>query len=167
MQKASERPKCPNMLHAAKTKNYQLLGEVLDQGLRELGYHKEDLTVELFASYEQCILDLNCSKERNRFCKFHWPSFGMACGNPRFSNLRKVLTSVALERSRMVFCSPDLRVCGRNEYRRSLLKRLNVLYPAGGRRHLRTSMKEDAYRQARMGDHAKPYLSQRKLHPAL
>ena len=39
-----------NMMVASKTEDYQLLGEVLDQDLKELGYSREDLSVELFAS---------------------------------------------------------------------------------------------------------------------
>ena len=35
------------MTVAAKMEDYHLLGEVLDQGSKELGYPKEDLTVEL------------------------------------------------------------------------------------------------------------------------
>ena len=38
------------MMVGAKTEDYQLLGEVLDQGLKEFGYSREHLTVELFAS---------------------------------------------------------------------------------------------------------------------
>ena len=37
------------MMAASKTEDCQLLGEVLDQGLKELGYSREDLSVELFA----------------------------------------------------------------------------------------------------------------------
>ena len=33
-----------NMMAASKTEDYQLLGEVLDQGLKELGYSREDLS---------------------------------------------------------------------------------------------------------------------------
>ena len=51
-----------NMMAASKTEDYQLLGEVLDQGLKELGYSREDLSVELFASDKQHVLDLYCSK---------------------------------------------------------------------------------------------------------
>ena len=50
------------MMAASKTEDYQLLGEVLDQGLKELGYSREDLSVELFASDKQHVLDLYCSK---------------------------------------------------------------------------------------------------------
>ena len=95
------------MMVASKTEDYQLLGEVMDQGLKESGYSREDLNVELFASDKQHVLDLYCSKGKNCCYKFYWPSFGMAYGNPRFSELGKVLTKVALERSRMVLCSPD------------------------------------------------------------
>ena len=45
-------------------------------------------------------------------------------GNPRFSELGKVLTKVALERSRMVLCSPDWGAHGGNEYWRTLLNKL-------------------------------------------
>ena len=38
-----------NMMAASKTEDYQLLGEVLDQGLKELGYSREDLSVKFFA----------------------------------------------------------------------------------------------------------------------
>ena len=115
-----------NMMAASKTEDYQLLGEVLDQGLKELGYSREDLSVELFASNKQHVLDLYCSKGKNCSYKFYWPSFGMAYGNPRFSELGKVLTKVALERSRMVLCSPDWGAHGGNEYWRNLLDRLTI-----------------------------------------
>ena len=50
----------------------------------------------------------------------------MAYGNPRFSELGKVLTKVALQRSRMVLCSPDGGAHGGNEYWRTLLDRLTI-----------------------------------------
>ena len=112
------------MMVASKTEDYQLVGDVLYQGLKKLGYSREDLNVEFFASDKQHVLDLYCSKGQNCCYKVHWPSFGMAYGNPRFSELAKVLTKVALERSRMVPCSPDLGAHGRNEYRRTLLEKL-------------------------------------------
>ena len=71
-----------NMMAASKTEDYQLLGEVLDQGLKELGYSREDLSVELFASDKQHVLGLYCSKGKNCSYKFYWPSFGMAYGTP-------------------------------------------------------------------------------------
>ena len=115
-----------NMMAASKTEDYQLLGEVLDQGLKELGYFREDLRVELFASEKQHVLDLYCSKGKNCSYKFYWPSFGIAYGNPRFSELGKVLGKVALERSRMVLCSPDWGAHGGNEYWQNLSDRLTI-----------------------------------------
>ena len=53
------------MMVASKTEDYQLLGDVLDQGLKGLGYSREDLNVELFASDKQHVLDLYCSKGKN------------------------------------------------------------------------------------------------------
>ena len=50
----------------------------------------------------------------------------MAYGNPRFSELWKVLTKVALEHSRKVLCSPDWGAHGGNEYWRTLLDRLTI-----------------------------------------
>ena len=114
------------MMVASKTEDYQLLGDVLDQGLKELGYSREDLSVELFASNKQHVLDLYCSKRKNRCYHFYWPSFGMAYGNPRFSELGKVLTKLALERSRMVLCSPDWGAHGENEYWHTLLNKLTL-----------------------------------------
>ena len=82
------------MMVASKTDDYQLLGDILDQVLKGLGYSREDLKVEQFAS-DKLDLDLYCSKGKNCCYKFYWPSFGMAYGNPRFSELGKVLTKVA------------------------------------------------------------------------
>ena len=82
--------------------------------------------MELFASDKQHVLDLYCSKGKNCCYKFYWPPFGMACGNPRFSELGKVLTKVALERSGMVLCSPDWGAHGGNEYWCTLLDKLTL-----------------------------------------
>ena len=63
-----------NMLVGPKTEYYQLLREVADQGLKELGCSREDMSVELFASDKQHVLDLYCSKGKNCCYKFYWPS---------------------------------------------------------------------------------------------
>ena len=155
-----------NMMAASKTEDYQLLGEVLDQGLKELGYSREDLSVELFASDKQHVLDLYCSKGKNCSYKFYWPSFGMAYGNPRFSELGKVLTKVALERSRMVLCSPDWGAHGGNEYWRTLLDKLTIssvrlpdeaIYVPLGR--------QDAHWEAWMGEYAQRGGRESNHHP--
>ena len=103
------------MMVTSKTEDYQLLGDVLDQGLKELRYSREDLNPELFASYKQHVLDLYCGKRKNCCYKLYRPSFRIAYGNLRFSELGKVLTRVALRRSRMVLCSPDTGAHGGNE----------------------------------------------------
>ena len=60
----------PTMMVASKTEDYQLLGDVLDQGLKELGYSWEDLNVKVFASDKQHVLDLYCSKGKHCCYKF-------------------------------------------------------------------------------------------------
>ena len=75
-----------NIMAASKSEDYQLLGEILYQGLKELGYSREDLSVELFASDKQHVFDLYCSKGKNCCYKFYWPSFGMAYGTPGSMN---------------------------------------------------------------------------------
>ena len=114
------------MMVASKTEHSQPLGNVFDQGIKELGYSREDLNVELFASGEQHVLDLYCSKGKHCCYRFYWLSFGMAYRNPRFSELGKVLTKVALNNSRMVLCSPDRGAHGGNEYWRTLLDKLTL-----------------------------------------
>ena len=114
------------MMAASKAEDYQLLGEVLDQGLKDMGYSREELSVELFVSDKQHVLDLYCNKGKSCSYKCYWQSFRMACGNPRFSELGKVLTKVALQHSRMVLCSPDWGAHGGNEYWRTLLDRLTI-----------------------------------------
>ena len=74
------------MMVASKTEDYQSLGDLLDQGLKELGYSWEDLNVELFASDKQHFLDLYFSKGDICCCKYYWPSFGMAYGTPSSVN---------------------------------------------------------------------------------
>ena len=115
-----------NMMAASQTEDYQLLGEVLDQGLKELGYSREDHSVEFPASDKQHVLDLYCSRGENCCYRFYWPSFGMADGNPRFSELGNVFTKVALESSRIVLCSTNWGAHGGNEYWRILLDRLTI-----------------------------------------
>ena len=65
-------------------------------------YSREDLSMELLASDKQHVLDLYCSRGKNCCYKSYWPSFGMAYGNPKFSELGNVLTKVAVEHSRII-----------------------------------------------------------------
>ena len=70
------------MMVAFKTEDYQLLGDVLDQGLKELGYSREDLNVELFASDKQPVLGLYCSKGKNCATNFIGPLSGWPTATP-------------------------------------------------------------------------------------
>ena len=116
------------MMVACDTKeDYQLLGGVLDQGLKDLRYSGEDLNVQSIASDKQHVLDLYCSKGQNCCYKFYWPSFEMAYGNPSFSEIGSILTKVALHCSGMVLCSPDWGSHGGNGYWRTLLEKLILL----------------------------------------
>ena len=50
----------------------------------------------------------------------------MAYGNPRFSELGRVLTKVTLERSRIFLCSLDWRAHEENEYWRTLFEKVTL-----------------------------------------
>ena len=53
------RKKEPSAMNvAANFEDHQLLREVLDQGVKEMGYSEDDLTVALLASDKQHVLDL-------------------------------------------------------------------------------------------------------------
>ena len=82
--------------------------------------------MKLIASDEQHVLDLYCSKGQNCWYKSYWPSFGTAYRIPQFSEQGRVLTKVALERSRTVLCSPDSGADGGKEYWCPLLVKLTL-----------------------------------------
>ena len=93
------------MMLASKTEDYQLLGDVLDQCLKELEYSREDLNLDLFASNKQHVLDLHCSKGKKCCYKFYWaprrvlPGAGALKNNRRLRSSRtKWLTPIALAR---------------------------------------------------------------------
>ena len=75
-----------NMMAASKTEDYQLFGEVLDQGLKELGYSREDLSVDLFASDKQHVLDLYCSKGKTAATNVTGPLSGWPTRTPGLVN---------------------------------------------------------------------------------
>ena len=59
------------MMVASEAKDYQHLWGVLDQGLKQLGYSREGLNVELFASDKAHVLDPYCSIAQNCCYKFY------------------------------------------------------------------------------------------------
>ena len=61
--------------------------------------------MELFASQQQHIMQLYCSKQLNNAFHFFWKAMGLAYANPPFSLLAKVLTKIAL-REEGLSCAP-------------------------------------------------------------
>ena len=84
------------------TENYQLARPVLENGLAALQVNLDEIQVELFASRQQHIMQLYCSKHLNNAFHFFWKAMGLAYANPPFSLLAKVLTKIAHEGGRVV-----------------------------------------------------------------
>ena len=103
-------PKESGLRYASKTnyltENYQLARHVLENGLAALQVNLDEIQVELFASHQQHIMQLYCSKQLNNAFRFFWKAMGLAYANPPFSLLAKVLTKIAYEGGRVVMCTP-------------------------------------------------------------
>ena len=65
-----------NLMAASRTKDYQLLGEVLDQGLNKLGYSREDLSVELFTATSNMSWTFTAARGRTAATNFTGPLSG-------------------------------------------------------------------------------------------
>ena len=105
------------------TENYQLARHVLENGLAALQVNLDDIQVELFASQQQHIMQLYCSKQSNNAFCFFWRAMG---NSPLFSLLAKVLTKIAYEGGRVVMCTPDWGCSGEHAYWRRMLDRMTV-----------------------------------------
>ena len=79
-----------------------LLGTPENAGVVDLN----EVQVELFASKEQHMMQLYCSRYLNNAYRFYWRSMGLCYANPPFSQLAKVLTKIALKGARVVLCTP-------------------------------------------------------------
>ena len=90
-----------------RTENYQLARHVLENGLATLQVNLDEILVELFASRQQHIMQLYCSKHLNNAFRFFWKAMSLAYANPLFSLLVKVRTKIAYEGGRVVMCTPD------------------------------------------------------------
>ena len=55
-----------------RTENYQLARHVLENGLAALQVNLDEIQVELFASQQQHIMQLYCSKQPNNAFRFRW-----------------------------------------------------------------------------------------------
>ena len=80
---------------------------VLENGLAALQVDLNEVQVGLFASKEQHMIQLYCSRYLNNAYRFYWKSMGLCYANPPFSQLAKVITKIALEGERVVLCTPD------------------------------------------------------------
>ena len=109
-----------------RTENYQLARHVLENGLAALQVNLDEIQVELFASQQQHIMQLYCSKQLNNAFLFFWKAMGLAYANPPFSLLSKVLTKIAYEGGRVVMCTPDWGCPGEHAYWRCMLDRMTV-----------------------------------------
>ena len=109
-----------------RTENYQLVQPVLENGLAALQLDLNEIQVELFASKEQHLMQLYCSRNLNNACRFYWKSMGLCYANPPFSQLAKVITKIALEGARVVLCTPDWDTTGGHAFWRRLLDCMNV-----------------------------------------
>ena len=109
-----------------RTENYQLARHVLENGLAALQVNMDEIQVELFASQQQHIMQLYCSKQLNNAFRFFWKAMGLAYANPPFSMLAKVLTKIAYEGGRVVMCTPDWGCSGEHAYWRRMLDRMTV-----------------------------------------
>ena len=86
----------------------------------------DEIQVELFASRQQHIMQLYCSKHLNNAFRFFWKAMRLAYANPPFSLLAKVLTKIAYEGGRVGMCTPDWGCSGEQAYWRRMLDRMTV-----------------------------------------
>ena len=109
-----------------RSENYQLARHVLQNVLAALQVNLDEIQVELFASQQQHIMQLYCSKHLTNAFRFFWKAMGLAYANPPFSLLAKVLTKIAYEGGRVVMCTPDWGCSGEHAYWRRMLDRMTV-----------------------------------------
>ena len=104
-----------------RTENYQLARHVPENGLAALQVTLDETHVELFASQQQHIMQLYCSKHLNNAFRLFCKAMGLAYANSALSLLAKVLTKIAYEGGRNVMCSPDWGCSGEHAYWRRML----------------------------------------------
>ena len=109
-----------------RTENCQLVRPVLENGLAALQVDLKEVQVESFASKEQHMMQLYCSRYVNNAYRFHWRSMGLCYAKPPFSQLAKVLTKIALKGARVILCTHDRGTRGEHAYWRGLLERPTV-----------------------------------------
>ena len=105
------RRKESGLCYAAKTnyrtENYQLARHVLENGPAALQVTLHEIQVELFASQQQHIMQLYCSKHLNNAFRFFRKAMGLVYAKPPYSLPAKVLTKIGYEGGRVIMCTPD------------------------------------------------------------
>ena len=109
-----------------QTEDHQLVWPVLENGLAALQVGLNEVQVELFASKEQHIMQLYCSRYLKNAYRSYWRSMELCYSNARFSQLAKVLTQIAPKGAREILCTPDWGTTGEHAYWRRLLDRMTV-----------------------------------------
>ena len=112
-----------------RNENYQFVQPVLGYGLSALQVDLTEVQVELFASKEQHMMQLYCSRYLNNAYCFYWRAMGLCYAKPAFSQLSKGLTNIALEGARVVMCTPDWGPTGEHTFLRRLFDRVSVRRP--------------------------------------
>ena len=100
-----------------RTEKYRLARHDLENGLVALQVTLEEIQVDFFASQQQHITQLYCSKHLNNGFHFFWKAYA----NSPFSLLAKVLTKFAYDGGRVVMCTADWSWSGEHAYWRHML----------------------------------------------
>ena len=109
-----------------RTQKYQLVRPVLENGLAALQVDRNEVQVEQFASKEQHMMQLHCSRYLHNAYHFYRKLVGLCYANPPCSQLAKVLTKNAAEGARVVQVPPDWGTKGEHAYWRRLLDGMTV-----------------------------------------
>ena len=65
-----------------RNENYQLIQPVLENGLAALQVHLNEVQVESFASKDQHMMQLDCSRYLNNAYRFYWRPIGLCRTSP-------------------------------------------------------------------------------------
>ena len=84
------------------------------------------IQVETFASKEQRMMQLYCSRYLKNAYRFYWRLMGLCYANPPFSQLAKVLTNIVLEEARVILRTPNWVTTGEHPYWIRLLDCMTV-----------------------------------------
>ena len=98
----------------------------LQNGLAALQVDLNEVHVELFASKEEQMMQLYCSRYLNNAYRFYWRSMGLCYANPPLFQLASVLTKIALEGARVMLCTLDWGTTGEHTYWGRLLDCMTV-----------------------------------------